>query len=148
MPWQAQIFIGQRVHSTQEAVGILRSLGVDLSVLDEDPERMDDLDGWQIRFRFPSHSIAYAGQTFEVRPQYMEETEGGGPFGGRPENDYTDAIVGFNLTSRYEGAILDHATENGRPEPFYIDVEGLSDILRQVREWWPEAQAMVWNVFY
>ena len=91
----------------------------------------------------------YRGVPFDVSVTFMHEMDGEDFPTPDPEEMYTDAMVGFNLTERYRGAILDaEYTNGGRPEPFMFDPAELVVILDQVRLWWPEAQVAIWTLHY
>ena len=61
--------------------------------------------------------------------------------------EHPHRIVGFQLTGRYKAVVLDQG-HKGMPNPFVVDVEGLSAILAEVRQWWPEAQVLLFEVDY
>ncbi|GEM_PF-7068937 len=142
MPWQAQLFIGVSVHSWTEARSVLDRLGVSHASVDD-----DDL------FHMPDEQcrkteVVFRGTRFTVVIAPQREREGDTPFPVPDAESYTDAIVGFPLTSRYSPAILDQGYEHGRPEPFVIDLDAARAILDEVHAFWPEAQCMMWDKFY
>ena len=156
MPWQGQLVIGEKVWNYDDAAAIFKKLGCETDLtpppgLDEDEMLDFELDvfgGVAIK-----KQITYKGVVIDVSIYLLTGSEGGVefPVPGNDENpkpDYTDALVGFYVTSRYSGAVLDKDTSHGRHEPFVFDPTELAELLSQVREWWPEAQAMIWTVFY
>lgn len=135
MPWQGHLFIGQRVHDKKEAAAIMRKLAP------------ASLSTKNIKDTPIAKTIRYRGKKFSVKIEFLFEVEGGAvlPMKG----DYTDAMVGFALTRRYRGVILDEEYQNGgRPEPFPFDPTELTKILKQVRKWWPEAQTLIWTIWH
>lgn len=139
MPWQGHIYIGQKVRSYEEARSILANL-------DDDPDRdWDSMDIEALRASCFDASVHLHGNEFHVCVGLMEEWEGGDPY---TYDDSPDAMVGFGLTSRYKGSILDKDCENGQTEPFEFDPSDITEILSQVRKWWPEAKAIIWTVFH
>jgi hypothetical protein len=68
----------------------------------------------------------------EITIYFQRESEGGCDWPVPRDEAYTDAIVGFALTSRYRPAILDKGHEHGRPEPFEFNPQDILDILEQV----------------
>jgi len=147
MPWQAHLFIGEPIATYEQAAAILIKLGADPAQVEAKKDELDyhapeDLGT-------PKRSITYRGVVHEVAPAVFVEGEAGDSF---PEQDpkamNTFAMVCFPLTTRYSPEILDVGNPHGRPDPFIIDMDGVADILRQVREWWPEAQFMVCDVFH
>jgi hypothetical protein len=142
MAWQAQLYIGVKVHSLPEAKRVLAGLGVS--------DFPHESKSWYYKYPEKQSKIVYKNVTYPVNVSFQFEPEGGSVISvdevpQEEKRSYTDAIVGFPLTARYKGEILDVDEENGRPEPFEIDIEGCSDILSQVRKWWPEAQLLMWD---
>jgi hypothetical protein len=147
MPWQAQLFIGVPVktHADIRAIYVQLGSGDVISGL-TDEELEFDFGGIQ---KF----VMWNDKLHHVNVEVMIEREGGTDFPvvddtADTTSAYTDAIVGFGITSRYRPAILDRMHPKGRPEPFCFDPLELNEILVQVRQWWPEAQTMIWDVFY
>jgi len=142
MPWQAQLFIGQRVHNWDEVRAIYKKFG---HVLSE-----DDLELEETQWDLPTipFSFNWDGEQWNVHASFRREPEGGCPFPVDKLEDYSDAAIVFDLTSRYKGAILDGQYEHGRPEPFEFEVEDVLHILNQVRKKWPEAKAIIWDKWY
>jgi hypothetical protein len=148
MPWQGHLFIGERVHSYQEAAEVFKSLGLEIKPFSSEEDAWDVFDQAHV-----SKEIDHRGVKYTAEITLIVEREGGVDFQfDKPiptDEPYTDAAVAFHLTQRYRGEILDHEhQEGGRPEPFDFDPEDLVSILKQVREWWPKAQVMIWTVFY
>ncbi len=146
MPWQGQLYIGQRIHNIDEARAVLTALH--RAGDDRIPERDEDDDDIG---ELPSltRNVVHAGKPFTVQVEVHQTEEGGVSFPVPASEPYTDALIGFELTARYRGAILDAAfTSGGRPEPFAVDVAAVADILRQVREWWPSAEVLILTMFY
>lgn len=139
MPWQAHLFVGVPVHNYDEVRAVFTKLGIGTALAVKD----EDLSGVSKRA-----SVKHRGKVFRVAIAFMREYEGGCEFPVGIEEKYTDAIVGFELTSRYKGAILDAKEPNGRPEPFVFDPNDCAAILKQVREWWPAARLMIWDNFH
>ena len=139
MPWQGHLFIGQPVRNYQELRDILTKLGIEN---DKTPD--DELfDGSMCK----AVELELKGATYKASIVAYWEQEGGARFPAT--SGCSDAAVALNLTSRYRGAILDAAyTRGGRPEPFVFDPNDILELLRQVREFWPEAQALIWDHHY
>lgn len=147
MSWQAQLYIGVPVHSAAEARAMLDRLGVDHTRFDDyDLFLMWDAEGGREVGR--ETAITFRGTQFTACITPRREREGGTELPVSPTDAYTDAIVGFALTSRYRPAILDQGNESGRPEPFVIDLDAARAILEEIRAFWPEAQLMVWDRHY
>ena len=150
MPWQGHLFIGQKVHNYDEVRAIFKTLGKTNWTLDGEPYPYDDEALSNDEYDDIQQTIEYRGNKIEVAIRLRIEGEGGCDFPAeQDERDYTDAMVGFALTRRYRGAILDAGFEHGgRPEPFVFDPLEIQAILDQVRVWWPEAQALIWTIFH
>jgi hypothetical protein len=143
MAWQAQLFIGQPVRSYEEARAILTKLGVTSALAETGDTDLPNVI-WKV---IP---MTYLGKKFAGEVYFSIEREGGSRFPtpkGQNQN-YTDAAVVLDLTSRYEGSILDAEETHGRPEPFVFDPIEVADLLTQVRAVWPEAQALIWGRWY
>ena len=143
MPWQGHLWIGESVSNWEEVRAIYDKLGIDYK---------DIKDEWNDFFRNPhlpgaKRQVRYKDTTFGVSITFEHEGEGGMRF---PNNEvYSDALVGFQITSRYSPAVIDSwCGTGGRPEPFEFDPQDLVDILKQVREWWPDAKCIIWTNFY
>jgi hypothetical protein len=160
MPWQGHLFIGQKVHDYGEVIEIFQKLGVtELDALGEklksasDENTKSDIEQevqealWDMSS--VERTIHYKGVDWPVRIDFAHEGEGGADFPVDKDERYTDAAVCFHLTQRYRGAILDFEDQHGgRHEPFAFDPLELQEILVQVRSWWPDAQVLIWTVFY
>ena len=144
MPWQAQLFIGQRVHDAHEAREIFQKLGCHTLEYLNDEELEEELWNDPKFDRYAFHK----GENIEVEIRFRRECEGGCPWPVPRTDDYSDAIIGFALTSRYAPAILDKGHSHGRSEPFEFEPHDICEILDKVREWWPEAKAIIWDVWY
>lgn len=138
MPWQAQLFIGVPVHDYDEARQILGKLGAFLKGYDDE----------SLCNTAANKTVNFRGKVRQITIGFSREAEGGCPFPMPKSEPYTDAIVGFYLTARYSPALLDEGHKHGRPEPFCFDPLEVADLLKQVREWWPEAQAIIWDNWY
>jgi hypothetical protein len=142
MSWQAHLFIGVPISTYEDIRKIMLQLSGNLEWRTADKgELFYDLPAIE------GKSVKYKGNEYPVKIRPMRGIEGGSKF---PPNDpsYTDAMIGFELTSRYAPAILDQGYEYGRPEPFVFDPLDIADILQQVRKWWPEAQAIIWDIWH
>lgn len=154
MPWQAQIFVGESVRNLNDLYKIAKTLNMDYPPIEEafddiNPITKEDEYIYGVDY-FPKKEIEikYKGETHKVTIEFMFESEGGSQWPDQviDYEDYTDALVGFEITSRYAEGILNH--NGSRPEPFRLDLEGIIDIRDQVRKFWPEAQIYVWNRWY
>lgn len=135
MPWQAHLFVGQGVRTYSDVRLIFGKLGVE-------KERMDIAD-WAVGEIVVKRQLTVG----EVKIRFVFEAESGDSF-PVPRNAPINAFVGFPLTSRYKGAILDRKFPNGRPEPFRLDLVEIQLILDQVRVWWPEAEILMYEIFH
>lgn len=126
MPWQGHLFIGQPFSTLEEGEAILKKLGIEVN------------QEYGLFESGAPRKIEYGLGTITVRIEAMEETEGG----------ETERAVAFNLTNRYRGAVLDAEYPHGRDEPFIVDIDAVAYILKQVREWWPEAECLIWDRHY
>jgi hypothetical protein len=144
MAWQAQLFIGVAVHDNEEAREVFQKLG--------DNHELESFEGEDLEEELYEttlkRTILHKGMSKEVEIFFRQECEGGQEWPVRRTEAYSDAIVGFALTSRYLPAILDEGHVHGRPEPFEFDAHEICGILESVHEWWPEAKAMIWGVWY
>jgi len=75
---------------------------------------------------------------------WVPAAEGGCYWPVERDEYYSDAIVGFSLTTRYAPGILNR--KGSRPEPFEFDPQDILDILENVHAWWPDAKALLWSV--
>ena len=137
-PSQGQLLIGQPVTAYQDVRDVFASLGVDTTGVAD-----YDLSGLE-----SEHAISWRGREIEVIIAFSAGRGGGSTFPARPDDNAADALVGFDLTSKYVGAVLDQDCPHGRPEPFVFDPLEVAGILFQVRTWWPAAQAILWTVAY
>jgi len=140
MPWQAQLYIGVPVRNYAEIREVLKQLKVKIP-------KMSDEDLLYEQPGLETH-VKYKNKLFKIDVHPMHEDEGGSTFPVAPDEDCPNAIVGFPLTDRYRGAILDAHIPRGRPEPFVFDPLECQALLKQVRAWWPEARLMIWEQFY
>ena len=152
MPWQAQLFIGERVHDDEEAKQVFIKLGVS----ELDGQKIETLTGdeleealWNMgavdRFAWvPTANGEHENK--EVQIMFRREGEGGCSWPVERDEDYSDAIVGFALTTRYAPGIL--TRKGSRPEPFEFDPQDILDILESVHAWWPDAKALLWSVLH
>jgi hypothetical protein len=140
MPWQAQLYIGVPVRNYAEIRRTFKQLKVKVPKKLADEDLFYDAPGLDTLVR-------YKGRFFLVSVHAMHEDEGG-EFPVEDDDDSPCAIVGFPLTDRYKGAILDAHIPHGRPEPFVFDPLECQALLKQVRAWWPEAKLMIWEQFY
>lgn len=116
MPIQAEI-----VSNGNEVRKVFESLNVEV---DGDPDKIF----WQDTHL--EKTVDFDGETFKVNVKArMLESE--------------MHIVGFPLTCRYHGKILDADHPGGRPEVLAVDPK---DILDQVHGWWPEAIILLVDV--
>src|SRR5688500_18745739 len=103
MPWQAHVFIGERLHDLQDARRILAVLGDDRATLPDGALR-DALahgdEGVPI-------TLTHAGRAFDlaIKVEAEGESEVELPDHRAPEDreDDTWAVMGVALTSRYAG---------------------------------------------
>lgn len=142
MPWQAHLYVGERVATFDDVRRVFAKLGHIDPITDED---IDYKETPALK-----KTITLDGQTFNVTVEFEQESEGGSSFPSDPANgDYTDALIGIALTRRYSAAILDRAYEHGgRPEPFRLDLVEIHSILDQVHVWWPDAELFMFEVFH
>ncbi len=138
MPWQGDLFIGVEVSGEEEAIAVYEELGI------------------------PVGKVKTSG--FGQEATFMEDVFSGSgvektvTFRGKPVRVYLYAMidgnnsdsfaVGFGLTGRYKGHVLDKDEPKGRPEVFTFDPEDLCEILREVRTWWPKAGTFIWDRFH
>lgn len=137
MPWQAHIFVGERVHDYDEVRAVFDKLGYKHGDIDDDELQEEE---------FSAQITAY-GVQHEVSVQFYQEQEGGIEFPVSRSDPYTDALVGIKLTQRYEPGIFNSGWPHGREEPFELDLEELGKVLAQVRKWWPDAKILMMDVF-
>lgn len=147
MPWQAHLFIGEVVHDYVEIKEVLDKLGIDYSHIMDNDDLFSGEAYKKVILHIPGE-LGTTGKNFTVAIQPMKESEGGTCFPVNKSNPYTDAIVGFELTSRYDPSILDRDYKHGRPEPFVINLNEANVLLQQVRKFWPEAQLIMWDNFH
>lgn len=137
MPWQAHLFIGERVHDFDEARAIYLKLDPNVKFPD------DVYDEWpEVPFELKLH-----GKSYDLGCSLFIEGEGGYPWPSEDKYN-TGAMVCIPITSRYSPSILDRAHMCGRPDPFEINLEEVTDLLNQVRETWPDAQFMICDRFH
>lgn len=145
MPYQGQLFIGQKVRSRMEAVKILRELDDDPNHDWDEMERKVKDENESNLYWIPV-SIPYKGEEIKASVGLHEVWEDNYVY---QDDEYTNALVGFSLTNRYKGSILDKDwTEYGRPEPFEFDVDDLKGIMDRVKGWWADARVLILTVFY
>lgn len=139
MPTQAQLYIGERVHDFEEIEALYEKLGVDTAAADpEDPYTLYDCQ--------KPVTLNYRGETVTLSLGFYNDNEGSFPV---PKDEaYSSALVGIALTSRYAPTLLDRGHEHGRPDPFEVDVGALADLLEQVRDFWPEAEVLMMDIWY
>lgn len=144
MPWQGQLFVGERVATCADVRAIFTKLGY-----------TGDLSDEEIHDKIPTiqKTVELHGVEYTVSIEFALETEDGSdqlPANAEPgdQTDDTYSYVGFALTSRYSPAILDRAYAHGRVDPFVIDIEEIRIIMNQVRLWWPEAKLLMCDCFY
>lgn len=154
MASQAHLFIGERVGNWKDIERVAGVLSIDLVDISElsckSPNISIVCDQWTDAVqKRPLRKVHFRGAAYDVVPHLMYEREGGSEFPAPAGDAYTDAMIGFELTSRYAPAILDidHA-RGGRPEPFEIDVEACASILAEVRAWWPTAGLYIWEIWH
>lgn len=146
MPSQGQLIIGQPVHDYTEArmifAALLKNIRKFVAHLPANDKQLDE-----VQIELP---ITYRGQQFAAVVRLEIEMEGrNGVFTPIPHSDPdTWAFIGFYLTGRYFGKILDARCPDGRHEPFVFDPQEIQAILDQIRQSWPEAQAMIYTVRY
>lgn len=139
MPWAGHLYIGEKVRNTTDVIRVFQKLGKSL----DNDTKIQDLHKFTTKI-----SVEYMGETFVETISFQQETEEGVRWPLDPDEQYTDAIVGFALTSRYQPAILDYVYEHGRPEPFEVDVVGMTEILKSVQTIWPEARVLIWTNYF
>lgn len=139
MPSQAQLYIGQRVHDFEEIEALYKKLGVDTTDVDpEDPYTLYDCE--------KSVKLNYQGEEVTLLLGFHYDNEGSFPV--PRDEDYSSALVGISLTSRYAPTLLDRGHEHGRPDPFELDLGALASLLEQVRTFWPEAEVLMMDIWY
>jgi len=148
MPWQAHLFIGERVIDQTDVRRILTTLQhPDASLSDDDLDAsVEDRTDFETPF-----TLTYKGRQFSLPATLYIEGEAGGdplPRKARFRDENSFALFGIQITSRYKGTLLDLGTPHGRPDPFVLDLAALADLLRQVRERWPAAEILMMDVFH
>lgn len=164
MPWQGHLMIGEQIRDYQQMVTVLNKLGeieqttVDdhiSSLIEDSKEQISKEDKEEILSEFylcryflkkVNKTVVYKKRVFPCEIQVYYEPESGISFPSSSKD--TGAFIGFKLTSRYKGSILDFDCSHGRTDPFVIDLIGVHDILEQVRVWWPEAQFLMMDFFH
>lgn len=138
MPWSGHLFIGQPVRDYAELRAVLTKLDIPCERASDDFELFDGSFGRQIALKLHDRTF-YAWLAAELSDDFL--------FPAHP-GESTGAAVALRLTNRYKGAVLDADAQSGRTDPFCFDPEDIAELLRQVRIFWPEAQAMIWDVHF
>lgn len=131
MGTHGQLYIGVPVQNEAEAIAIYEQLDIDIG---EDGVFCGD-------GRF--FTVSLKGRKYKAYVSAMTD-----------EDVMESFAVGFHLTDRYMGAILDADSKwpdgrsRGRPEVFVFDPLDIVEILVEVRQWWPQAQVFIWDVAY
>jgi hypothetical protein len=124
MPTQGDLMIGVPVKTEAEALAIYSQLG-----LETDEQGVFGGKGGE-------RSVSLHKRVFTV---YVS---------GMQEDDSRTYAVGFHLTDRYKGSVLDADSPHGRESLFVFDPQDLLDLLAQVHTWWPEAKVFLWDIHY
>lgn len=148
VPWQAHFWIGVRIYDFADMRNALLALeaapgaklvtgplGPNSLVATATESQLEDSC-----FEIP---LSYKGMPVWGTAYAVVDQKHGVEFPVPRTSDYTAALVGIQLTSRYEPSILDARHPHGRPEPFEVDLDALQDLLAQVRTWWSEAQVLL-----
>lgn len=131
MGTHGQLYIGVPVQNEAEAVAIYNQLDIDIG-----EDGVFSGTGKEV-------TVSLKGRKYEVYLSAMTD-----------EDEMESFAVGFHLTDRYEGAILDADSKwpdgnpRGRPETFVFDPLDIVEVLKDVRKWWPQAQVFIWDVAY
>lgn len=151
MPWQAHIFIGKKVATYDDIRQIAKELNLSVKI-DEDVDDGSSItsDNWHdaVKKKKLVIPLVYKGKTYKFKPEFKTESEGGSTFPNSQVDTYTDAMVGFALTTRYAPTLLDKEFANGRPEPFELNLNEMQDLLSQVRKAWPTASIYMWDIWH
>lgn len=149
MPWQAHLWIGVPVANDQQARDALAQLGrpdlVD-QVDDVVSNVADVFDNAQPPVTIPVR-LEHGGLVLDPPcVKFRREAEGGSDWPAPSNESYTDAVIGFQITSHFAPTLLDAGHPHGRSEPFIIDVDACQRFLAQVRKHWPQAQLLMWDM--
>jgi hypothetical protein len=156
MPWQGHVWIGEIPQSAEHVVEIFKKLGATEEELGLDEvDWTDEQDKkewlWDVAHHIDnvSFSIEVGEDVIPVKICFKHEAERLRSMDESFEIGQ-DVIVGFPLTSRYSGAILDKDCEKGRPEPFEIDIPLTKEVLKQIRKKfnWIEADVYMWTQWF
>jgi hypothetical protein len=149
MPWQGHLWIGEPVHNYEEVREALLRAGASK---DELPEQDDEL--YEVNVVIDDkikHLPCVPDDNDEYFVEFLHEGESGCPF--PPQDKYEQqspfALVGFPITMRYKGEILDREfVEGGRPDPFVINLDEVHQLLEAVHKFWPQAQLLLMDNFF
>ena len=143
MPWQGHLWIGEKPKSLEDVADIWKRLGQDVN-LNQEPEDISVA----LEYIHIDTEITVDGIEMPVTISFATEWERLGSMGEILKREM-DMLVGFKLTSRYRGSILDKG-DKGRPEPFEVDIAKTKDILEQIRTKmnWPEANVYMWTQWH
>jgi len=130
MPWQGHLYVGVPVADEGEALKVYEQLGIE-----PDPE-------WIFSGKGRAELVHFRGHEITVYVAAYEEQEGGEPY---------PRIVGFPITGRYKGAVIDRETgeaNGGRADPFVVKPADLQEVLDDVHLWWPEAEILLMDIHF
>jgi hypothetical protein len=148
MPWQSHLWIGEPVHNYQEVRDAFLCAGVSKA---EMPRKNDNLYTVRIDISDKIRHLPFVPDGNKYTINFVWEAESGVYFPPESELDEQSpfALVGFQITGRYEGKILDRDyADDGRPDPFVIDLDEVQMLLNEVHLWWPEAKFMIMDNFF
>lgn len=125
---RGHLFVGTGVRDSREAANVLLALG---APPDEVYEAL--ASGLLAEVQPPTRSVRIGGRNIHVSPALVASFEGG-----------KGSLVGFALTGQPE-PIIDRDGRDGSL-PFPVNVAACSDILAQVRGWWPDAELLLADI--
>ena len=153
MPWSAQIFVGVPFKDISDATKFFKKN----NILVEKDEASDkgELTVWQ-RLR---NNIDYFTIEITIQERVYElifNLHFGGDEDFKCPSDKSisgkkiaySVLYGAELTGRYGSAVLDTDWEDGRSDPFILDLEMLIEIRTQVAKFLPKAEILLMDLFY
>lgn len=148
MPWQAHLWIGERILNGTDARRVLATLGLDPRKVPDDPEALQDFADEHLRTRV---TLSCRGVTKSLPVHLVIEREAGASYPITSGADLSCfALVGVQITSRYQGTLLDAGHPGGRPDPLVLDLDELRALRDAVRQQlpWPAAEVLMMDLFH
>ena len=156
MPWSSQIFVGVPFKDINDARKFLKKYNI---LKEEESEDSDDeeIPPWEkleglvglLKKEITIKNKVYK-LTFDLQYGNTDYDDDNGMIIKSKSGKQIcySVLFGANLTNRYKPAVLDTDWENGRSDPFILDLEMLLEIRTKVNEFLPEAEIMLMDVFY